>query len=258
MATNVVNEPIQEFHGESLTVPGSSAARGIFLLRKPFGEFLFEPQAAMRLVLSPRIELGYFYDASAAVGSRWKDLASRITNRHVAGDTSTILDAMQTGDFIYLGCKVPFLGFWVDMDASAINGNTATLAMAYSKSDSTFASGTISSDGTVTSSATLAKDGLVVITVPTDWMQFKLSAILSDLSAPSRELYWLRFSVSAALSADIEMEGIAALQSPVSVGAYLKANVEYTMGLGDEVGSLEVLAQADAATSAKCSWIRRR
>ena len=265
MAIRIVDEPIKDTYKEQLTVPANNATRNVFPVRFGWGEILIEPAAAMVLGLAPRIQALWFYDASAT--PKWVNLLDgdmAIINRHVGGDTGTNLDAMQTADYIYVGLLETCLGLYVDMDAGTVNANAATIAGGYSKNNNTFAALSISSDGTASGGATLAADGLIVWTVPTDWGKFSLADVLADAGAPSAVLRWVRLSVSAALSADVEIEQMAALHTPAVVGdvttapgMFNKANQEYTIDLSDEVGALEVIAQAAAGTTVKVSWIKR-
>ena len=264
MAIRIVDAPIKDLYGEQLTVPANTGTRNIFPMRFGFGEILIEPAAAMRLGFAPRIKEAWFYDASATTWVNLLNASRALINRHVAGDTGTTLDAMQTTDYIYVGCDEPYLGLYVNMDASTVNSNAATLAGGYSKNDDTFAALTIGSDGTASAGATLAQDGLVLWTVPTDWARFSLATILADITAPSRKLHWVRLSVSAALSADVEMEQLAALHTPAVAastttgpGMFNKASQEYSIDVSDEVGALEVIAQGAVATTVNVSWIKR-
>ncbi len=261
MGVYVIDAPIRELLGENLAVPGSGSARTAFNLRHGYREILLEPQAALRFALGPRIAALWFYDASAAVGSRWIDLLAlsaggALINRQVSGDTGNTLNEMTTSDRIYIGCLEPFLGLSVDMDAAKVNDQAATLAGAYSQA-AAFATLTIASDGTKPGNNTLAQDGLIAFTVPSDWVKASLYDLTADIYAPALRAYWARLAVNAQLGATVEIEKIAVLVNPTGYGAYLKANVEYTIDLSDHVGSFEVIAQGAGATTINVTWVRR-
>ena len=270
MTKRTLDRGILETVGEQLAVPASNATANnitVFATRWGFGGLVIEPAAALRWQLTPKIHSIFLYDVSAAVGSRWKNLqgnANGLLDRHVAGDTSTLLDSMQTGDKIYIGTQRPHGGFSVDMDASAVNGNASTLTLKYSKSDNTFASQAIT-DGTITvATKTLSGDGNITLdAIPTDWVEDDLKVLtgLTQMDLPNRRLYWVELSISAALSADVEIEKVISMSQRASGatlgGGYMKANVEYTLNFSDDAGGLQLMAQAASSTTANVSWLKR-
>src|SRR3990167_5547988 len=240
----VVDAPIRGFHDENLTVPASNGTKTVFNVRHGFREVGITPTLAVVVALAPRIAQAWFYDASAT--SKWIDLLggqNAIVNRQVAGDTSTTLDAMQTGDKIYLGTFEPHGGVFVDMDASAVNGNASTLSLKYSKNDDTFAVQAIT-DGTASGGATLAQDGNITLdAIPTTWDAVHLRTLLSDVTAPPAVLYWVEFSISAALSADVEVEEFAAFhQDSANVGEKIPAGTLHFIDISTHTGGLEMLS----------------
>ncbi len=277
MATLVVDQPIKEFFGEQLSnteVPINTATAGsrhAIARRNGFNEILFEPAAACRMHLTPRILHCYFYDASLAIGSRWLNLigddAQALINRHVVGDTGTVLDAMQTEDFLYIASSATHAGIFVDMDGSSVNSNNVNPTFQYSRVDKTFVT-QADTDGT-DSTGTLAQDGTISLdAVPTDWRAMRLSDMLpaADLpagDAATERYFWGRISVTGALSADVEIEQLVLVHadqgdSTNDGGAgFFKASVEYTVDISAEVGGLEWIAQGGAATTVNLTWIRR-
>ena len=275
MATLVVDQPIKEFFGEVLSNtevpinPATAGSRHAIARRLVFNEILFEPAAAARMHLTPRIVAAYFYDASRALGSRWLDLiddaSKALINRHVAGDTGTVLDAMQTADFIYIAAEATYGGIFVDMDASSINANNVSVSFDYSRQGD-FTSQALT-DGT-DSTGTLRQDGTISLdAVPTDWVARRLDALLPSDDLPSKlatnPLFWGRLSVSGALGGDTEIEQLVLVHadqgdSTNDGGAgFFKATTEYTIDLSPDVGGLEWIAQGGAATTVNLTWIRR-
>lgn len=254
MAVRIIDAPIKELLGENLTVNGSGGAVLYYALRHGWREVLIEPQAAVRLALAPAIQELWFYDNSAT--TKWVSLNKHLTNRHVDSDTGTTLDSAQAADYLYIGFVDISGGVYVDMDGTSVNGTTSAMAGGYTKSDGTFAALSVT-DGTASGGATLAQDGAVTWTVPTDWIANDLPTVLSDSTAPSSKLFWVRLSFGSGLDSDTEIEQLIPIAQNSNRRGYFKASVEYTIDLSSEVGALEVLAQGAGGTSVNVTWIRR-
>ena len=274
-----VSAPIRKVYSEQLAnanCPANTAdntTRRPIAVRRGFSEILIEPAAAGRLHLVPAIREAYFYDASRTLGDRWIDLLrdkdKALINRHVAGDTETYLNSMTASDFLYIGTVRPAKGYFMDMDASLVNAVVATLAAEYSRLGG-FATTAIT-DGTASGGAPLATDGNVGIdTVPTDWGAFELKQLLPISDVPKRKerLFWSRLSVSATLTAGVEIEEIVPLAAvgagtitTASDSIIVKASTEYSIpipiNIPEWVGALEFIAQGAAATTANLTWIAR-
>lgn len=259
-----------EVHGENLAVEQltyTETNRTIYVVRKGFQELVIEPQAALYYQFGPALDALWFYDASAS--TKWIDLIAadddlvdaKRGSRATANNTGSYLNSMTTSDYIYIGCRQKHGGPYFDVNAA--NGDASAMAAGYSKSDGTFASATIS-DKTSSGGATLAQDGVVVLTVPTDWSSdYSLATILSDTSAPTgKGLYWLRLSVGTALDASVNLNAVALMnvnQDPSvadQAGGYGKLNVEYSLPISSRVGSIEFMAQANGDTTVNCTWKR--
>ncbi len=261
-----VNPGISDGYSEkALTVPAGNGVKIVYNVRHGFRRILIEGAAAIQLSLPPRIVSMWHFDASATGAAQWNDLLggnNAIINRHVDGDTGAQLDDWAVADFVYIATHATHGGFFIDMDASAVNDNVSTMTLAYSKNDNTFAAQAIT-DTTITSSKTLAKDGNILLNaVPADWEELDLRSLLGDSLAPGPKAFWVRLDVSAVLTGNVEIEQVATFHRNDSIGAptgtLLKNAVEYTIDLADDVGGLEFVAQADSATSVNVSWIRQR
>lgn len=251
--------------GETITVPASNGTRRGYLIEPGCNAMLIEPVAAMRLQLVPRILQVIFHDDSAAAYIDILKDSPRLLNRRLAGTTG-ILGSMTASDSLYIGFAGQVGGLEVDMGTA--NAVAATLAAAYSRGGSGgLATLTVGSDGTAAAGATLGQDGLVVFTDPTDWGQATLRAFTGLPTAPVTDaMHWLRLRVSATLTAAITILrltpiGIEAVgtdsTTAITGGMWLKATTEYSFGIASEVGSIEIIAQAAVATTARISWIRR-
>lgn len=265
MAVKIVDDPIEYFQGETLTVPANNGVRNAFSVRPGYDEILIEPVAAMRLALVPKIKALLFWDNSA---STFTDIGS--TNGffdRTRAVTVTTLGAMTSSDYLYVGVKRPIGGIVIDIGATA-NAVTSTLSGQYLDTDGVWQTLTIGTDGTASGGATFAVDGDILFTVPTDWRAFELSRVLSNVTGAPNEgrLYWLRFSTSATFTAGVVLANatpLAQVKPDTSTntaetgGIYLKAAVEYTMDISKEVGSIEVESQTGSATTARVTWIKR-
>lgn len=253
----VLDVAIRDMYGEALTVPASSGSPTSFAVRPGYTKVLVEPAAASRIQLAPKVKAAFFYDNSAAAGSKWIDLLGgneALLDRGQSNATGTTLDSAQAADFIYLGFDFPVRG--VEVDVVSANATASVLAATYSKDDDTFA-GLTETDGTASGGASLAQDGQITWTVPTDWAKSDLRTVLSDDLAPGAQLYWVRLAFGGGLDADTELNTISALNETSGVGGYFKASTEYTFEIDDEVGALEVIAQAASPTTLNVTWIRR-
>lgn len=268
MPLEVIDVKLQvEQVGETITVPASNGTRSGYLVEPGCNAILIEPVAAMRLQLVPRILRVIFHDDSAGTYTDILQDSPRFLNRRLAGNTGQ-LSAMTAADSLYIGFAGPIGGLLVDMLAGSVNAVGATLAAAYSRGGSgALTTLTVGSDGTASGGATLAQDGLVVFTAPTDWGQATLQRFTGLPSAPVTDaMCWLRLRVSATLSTVVVISRLTPIAvtaagaddvAALTGGLWLKATTEYSFGIASEVGSIEIIAQAAAATTARISWIRR-
>jgi hypothetical protein len=120
------------------------------------------------------------------------------------------LDTLANGDALYIGSHLPFRGIAVDIDAA--NGTASVLAGHYRKSDNTWAALTVT-DNTASGAATLAQDGTITWTMPTDWQLDTLLAAgaAATVNHSGSRLYWVRLSVSAALDSSTTANSMRAL-----------------------------------------------
>lgn len=101
------------------------------------------------------------------------------------------LDTLANGDWFVAGYSDIFQGVRIDMDGANVNAQAATLVAEYW--DGTEWVELTITDGTASGGATLAQDGTVTWAVPADWQSNAVGSLGNK--------YWVRFSVSAALTA---------------------------------------------------------
>ena len=140
--------------------------------------------------------------------------ASEIGQRNPATASAVSLSSFPTlanGGAIYLGSPLPFRGIAVTMSGS-VNAVVSTLLGEYWNGAWTSASIT---DGTASGGATFAQTGNITFTVPSDWVKVVLPNTLPgakftpqqaaqqmpNTTCGSVARYWIRLSVSAALTA---------------------------------------------------------
>ena len=264
MAIKVVNDSVRLSAGETITVPASNGTRRAYNIRPGYQEILIEPVAAMRLQFVPKIVALLLWDDNVA---RWINILESfplLFDREAT--TSMPLGTFTTADRLYVGTVGFIGGLEIDVGAT-VNAVASTLSAEYSPADGDFAAMTVATDGTDSGGATLAQDGLVTLTVPAGWAPRRLESLIPQLSPPKLgQLYWSRFIVSAGLTAAVILDNITPIgriapgtdsTTARTGGVWLKASTEYTLDVSPEVGSLEILAQAASATTARISWVRR-
>lgn len=191
-----VRERIRQQRGETITLAtavGFGTVRGI-----PPGMnrlLLDVPSATLEnisFMFTPAIRAAYFYDDSAGT---FNDFTAKWTGRNTS-ITGILTPQFTTADRIILGATRRFRGLAVDV--TTVNAVAATIA-ATVWDGGQWAALTVSTDGTAAAGATLAQDGLMSWTVPTEWAAVDLAKAMSG--APhTPQLYWVRLASSAALT----------------------------------------------------------
>ena len=261
-AARIKDSPIYRLEGETLTVPASNGTRSAYNVRPGYSEILVEPVLAMRMQLVPAIKGLYFKRATGD----YRDLlgVTPIIFDRAVGVSTIALSAMTSSDYLYVGTVGITGGFVVDIGAT-VNANAATLTAQYSDSLRAWSTLTIASDGSSSGGATFAQDGLVLVTVPSDWTPHSLADIVSGAPA-TRPLYWARYIVNATLTTAMLLRNLTPVAeigagidnvAALTGGVWLKAVTEYTMDVHEDIGALEIMAVAAGATTARVSWIAR-
>ena len=263
--TYVVDRPLQGFVGEQLTVPASSGTKTVFNRRLGFNRITVIPAANMRLGLPPRIG-GVWIRSAAGV---WRDVLAAKKSIPAGrtlvdrGFTGHVLGLLST-DRLYVGWSRKVNDVFIDIGSTAnAVASTLTCENSDNATEDGFAALTIT-DGTSSGGATFAIDGNITFTVPAGiaWAPRYLSDLFPKEGAPPDPLYWLRFASSASLTAGTLIDQIAGFIETDGAGtntgdtAFLDAGSAYEIVLGDEVGAIQPIAQAAAATTAKVTWER--
>lgn len=209
------------------------------------------------VALSPKIKKIWFYDNSAGT---YTDLTAALTDRNTGTTTGSSLNEMQAADFLYFGCDARYRGLSVDV-ANTNSLGTATAAVTYWNGSAwTTATPT---DGTL-STRTLAQDGLITWTVPTDWAR-------TTVNSEPTSLFWVRYAVSANLTdTSVSIAEVVTLanltisnDSSDTEGfdrIYMQSNAQslppYCIHFDDEIfGGIE-LTSTSITSAANVNWYR--
>lgn len=141
--------------------------------------------------------------------SSYTDSTSAVTDNDF--DTYALWDDLDTaanGDYLYFGYSAKSYGFFLNM--ADVNTNTSVLSAEY-WNGSAWASATIY-DGTAVNDKTLAQSGAITLyALPGSWATSTIEGIAA---------FWLRFSVSATLSASVQAFEIRAITQSHFVNIY--------------------------------------
>ena len=164
-------------------------------------------------------------------------------------------DVAANGHYLYVGAARQFRGVYVNIGSNA-NAQNSVLTVNYWNGAWTGVSGY--TDGTISTSKTMAVDGTVVWSAPANWMRTTLLKIGdttlkgADLSWTSEELYWTRWEVGTQLDNDCDIAEILCLNE-VSANYEELANGQardYYIKTHESggFGSLEMLTAAGTAS----------
>lgn len=139
-----------------------------------------------------------------------------VTGKVQDASTSTTLtlssmDTAANGDYLYVGSEQQFRGVYVDVGST--NSNASVLTVNYW--NGTAWTTTSATDNTASGGATIAVDGTVTWTLPTDWAQTTLvdagDSPGTTFPYRTKRMYWTRWQVSAALDASVTVLSMTAM-----------------------------------------------
>ena len=189
----------------------------------------FTTAVVARVGLCPWISVLKTQDSGVSI----TDYSDNAQDDSVSTDvTLSSMDTAANGDFLYVGSHMPFRGVRLDVDAA--NGNASVLTVKYRKSDNTWADIT-ATDGSDSGGASVAVDGAVTWTVPTDWIPeqlVKIGDLTSSLPGSGHKFYWTRWQWSAALDASTTLNSMTALPrstayAELSAGQPLETGIQF-------------------------------
>ena len=262
------------YRGDSITL-AATVAFATIRGKPPWANYLELEAAsatleAITVAFGPKIEKIFVYDASLASGNRWQDITKALTDRNTGTDSGGTLNALQTGDRIYVACRRQFRGLSVDVVLT--NGaGTAALVGEYPNAVRTFTDLSIT-DGT-RNTASLDQDGLITWTMPTDWAKHTLQEVTKGLvdgdDAPATDkLFWMRLRTDTAFTdTSVSVAEINALLNTDVAGVTPEAEgfdlvriasgnkAPYKFMLHEDIGCIE-LVSASITSAALANWYR--
>ena len=164
------------------------------------------------------------------------------------------IDTLANNDAIFVGAPLPFGGCTVDIGTGANATSSRVLTVSYwaGAADWVDISDT---DGTISGTASMAVDGRVTWTVPTNWIPATLFGTAENNPGQINEtsiqqgwsqakLYWTRWEWSGALDSDTDIRQIKALTRNTNYAELLEGQaLEFSIDPLD-VATLEVLTDA--------------
>lgn len=206
----------------------------------------FSTAVVAKVALNPYLVILRTQDALATAPTDASENA-----QDASTSTSVTLSSQGTAaqsDYLYVGSHIPFRGVNIDVDAT--NGNASVLTVKYWQDATPDAWADISAtDGTASGGATLAVDGSVTWTVPTDWLKASLRTIGdTTLTFPhaTEPMYWTRWEVSAALDASVTLDHMLAMNRSTAYMELLSGQTyetRITKGVGG-IACVEALTDA--------------
>ena len=239
MSIGTFGSPIKKVKGETVSLTTTAAHLAV---EKAYHEVMLYCSSAWRMALAPKIKAVFVYTAATATYSiNYEPTVTDRTTSHMP------LDAMLVADICYIGTTEPTRGFYIDLHATNLNANAASLDVEYSSAyDGTTITWTdvsTDSDGTLTGTETLSTDGLYAFVLPAT-----VECPVNGVTA-----HWIRFKPSATLSATIDVQNIIPAADTVNY-AYMEAGQSYQFSLNRaEVGAFEF--DHTATGTLDVSWI---
>lgn len=244
--------PLGELRGSTSTGVALTTAAAFTAIPKGTRLLQLSPRnfvgaAVVRVAVNPYLTVLKTADALATAPTDYSENAQD-------GDAGTdvtlsSLDTAANLDFLYVGSHLPFRGVNIDVDAA--NGTVNAITVKYRKSDDTWAD-ISATDGTDSGGASMAIDGNVTWTVPTDWKSARLidigDTILSFPGATSY-LYWTRWQWSAAMDSSTTLNAMLAMSRSTAYAELASGQaLEFGVMKGpDGLGCIEALTDAGTA-----------
>lgn len=233
--------PVREFR--TTAVSSVAAIQGVQIPPDADGYTIYAPSNTFNLQMAPRIA---FCGKSEVVGGDtiFTNYTTEATDLSAATDVD--LDSLDTGansEYFYVASHYRFGGLDVDVDAPNTTGSTMT-GFYYDGTD--WSTDISITDGTSSTSATLAIDGNITWTVPSNWATTTLNGISN--------LYVVRFQVSTQLDSDTLLDGITLLSG--LAGAVLVKTTTYVFGIDHETnGALNIDENGATSQTITVNWL---
>jgi hypothetical protein len=210
----------------------------------------FATAVVARFLFCPYLIIAKTTDLGVAA-TNWTEYSSEAQDADTGTSvTLSSLDTIANGDALYVGSHVTFAGAHIDVDGT--NSNANNLTVKYRKSDDTWAD--ISDTDNTDTGASLAQDGTVTWTVPSDWVQASLTdtgdvTLAHSTHTDNDQIYWTRWEWNAAMDSSVTLDHMIAIPrlttyAELVAGQTLETTI--TMGPGG-VGGVVALTNAGTA-----------
>lgn len=232
------------------------------------------PTADFRLHLNPRLSHALYYDASNSAGARFEttghsDSLTRDLESRTRDGTGAAMDAAATGDRLYLGFPMRVGGIHVEIKSQ--NTNDSVLTVNYWNGSAWSSTGV--QDRTAIQGKTFNQNGDMTWDKKTDWLSANLGGnpfdgatqrmSISDKDSPGSNAFWLQLIWSSALSADVEISNIWAINEDSvtkdSHHGYMEGAVWHSISFDRRnVGAIQAFLDDDEIEEAeiKITWLR--
>ena len=229
---------------------GTSLSTTPALITIPFGSTYmsltprdFLTAIVAQYTLNPYLEIVHTTDLLVSA-SGFTHLSDEMQDGDTADNNFAVWDTLANGSALYVGSELPFRGVKVDIGTTP-NAVASVLTIKYW--DAGAWTDIVNSEGTKTATECLSQDGDETWTVPSAWKKDSLYAIGETVRSdgPFRTpMYWTRWEVSAALTADMDIISILPYNRATTYAELLEGQVR-EMSLSDRQSSvIEALVDA--------------
>ena len=247
MGTPVFQSPVKEVWGETAAITTTASRKALVL---GYQAVQFYCTSDVQYLLNPRITHFIFYDQTAVT---YVDYASNVVDR--VATTRAPADAMTSSDAIYVCCIDRITGF--DADLGTKNANASVLTVSYW--NGTAWASTSATDGTIApAGTTLGVDGFIT------WVLPSAEAVVSGYTlgltgfAEKTAMYWYKITVSATLSATVDILEVILINKGTAYGYLPKITQEvtpHTISLNvDKVGAIQLIAGGNV--TGYLTWVK--
>ena len=251
MSTAVIPSPIREVIGDALSpLTLNSSTKQYITVEPGFHEVMLYSASQFKLLLNPKIEQALKYTVLGGFSRSETALQDK-----VATVAAMAVGGLLTTGFLYFATQEQISGLNVTMKSGDVNANVATLKVEYW--NGTAWADTSASDGTTSAGATLAQSGAITWSVPAAELPLFAGILLGndEYFGRNQNLYWYRVSVSATLSATVNISEMNTINKGTNY-ALIEAAIIHSFSVNTvRVGCLQVLS-VSATPVLDIDWVK--
>jgi hypothetical protein len=254
--TNNLNGPFGEVRRASAAVgnaiSGAVTAATALQAFPPGADYLYlegrgyATAVVIGYALNPFLTIIKTTDSLATLANATDYSESAQNNKVATG--AVVLSSFATTHALWIGAALPFRGVFFDVNLS--NSNTSTVVTTYWSATGPTMATLVSADTSFSGVACFNVDGAVTWTVPTDWTATTLrtaGGAIATIPGSGQPLYWVKFTVSAALDASTTLDQVLALNRSTNYASLTsgRPGVEMALPTGEgRCGCLEAITDA--------------